>query len=164
MPETGVDSRPVTRHGSMGTSTPHYSMPVFPSHPHTQMPFGVPVDMHPHGGHAPFGESPVSRHSIPMGVPGSPRGRPSPTHSHSHSASSLVLPPIRYAGGHEMPAGPVGAVGAGLSLGSYGGMNVGGHAPFGSGNSWDRMNISDARALPAAAAPGHSSLGNEMPR
>jgi hypothetical protein len=44
-------------------------------------------------------------------------------------------------------------------------MNVGGHAPFGSGNSWDRMNISDARALPAvAAAPGHSSLGNEMPR
>ncbi|PVF97772.1 hypothetical protein CPB86DRAFT_402060 [Serendipita vermifera] len=122
-----ADSRPVTRHGSMGASNP-YSLPVYPSHPHSGMPYGV-VDMPsqaaaPHHGHY---ESPVQRHSMPN----SPRMATSHVQPANSSSSSLVLPPIRFADGE---------------------MSMGGH--FTSGNGWERVNISDARALPPQGAPG----------
>ncbi|CAG8642581.1 2920_t:CDS:2 [Acaulospora colombiana] len=122
-----ADSRPVTRHGSMGASNP-YSLPVYPSHPHSGMPYGVvdmPSQAAPHPGH--YSQSPVQRHSMPN----SPRMSTSHVQPTNSSSSSLVLPPIRFADGE---------------------MSMGGH--FTSGNGWERVNISDARALPPQGAPG----------
>lgn len=137
----GNDSRPVTRHGSLGGG---YSIPVYPSHPHTTIAYGVPVDMPPHGhghghGHAPYGESPVQRHSMPVSVANSPRV--STSHLHAQQSPSLVLPPIRYTDGDVALHG-----GAPASAAAPYGMTSMGH--FGNGSGWDRISVSDARALP----------------
>lgn len=136
LPARESDTRPVTRHGSLSTTTtPQYSMPVYPSHP--GMTYGVPVDMAPlQSGYA---ESPVQRHSMPVSVGSSPR-------MPSQQSPSLVLPPIRYTE-REMGSHP--ALGASTqTYGMMGGMGT--HFSSG-GTPWDRVNISDARALPPQA-------------
>ena len=138
---TGSDSRPVTRHGSLGAG---YPIPVYPSHPHATIPYGVPVDMPAHGhghGHGPYGESPVQRHSMPVSVANSPRV--STSHVHAQQSPSLVLPPIRYSDGEV--ALHIGGAPVGASTAPYG-MTSMGH--FGNGSGWDRISVSDARALP----------------
>lgn len=135
-PAAGSENRPVTRHGSLGTG---YSIPVYPSHPHATIAYGVPVDMpsHTHG-HATYGGSPVQRHSMPVSVANSPRV--STSHLHSQQSPSLVLPPIRYSDG-DVAALHVGPT----STAPYG-MTSMGH--FANGSGWDRISVSDTRALP----------------
>jgi hypothetical protein len=135
LPPRESDSRPVTRHGSIPTTGPQYSMPVYPSHP--GMTYGVPVDMAPlQSGYA---ESPVQRHSMPVSVASSPR-------MSSQQSPSLVLPPIRYTE-REMGSHPALAASP-QTYGMMGGMGT--HFSSG-GTPWDRVNISDARALPPQA-------------
>jgi hypothetical protein len=151
----GGETRPVTRHGSLGAG---YSIPVYPSHPHATVAYGVPVDMPPHThGHATYGESPVQRHSMPASVANSPRV--STSHLHPQQSPSLVLPPIRYSES-DVAALHIGAT----STAPYG-MTSMGH--FANGSGWDRISVSDTRALPpqqghmggpnAAAAAGSAA-------
>lgn len=149
-------SRPVTRHGSIST-TAGFSMPVYPSHPHSGMTtYGVPVDMalqttptSATAGAGAYAESPIQRHSMPVSVASSPRMQP------SQQSPSLVLPPIRYADSepHQVAHHQ-------HSHSAYGMMSMGG-GHFSSGTPWDRVNVSDARALPPQ---GHLTNGGAMTR
>jgi hypothetical protein len=135
-PTAGSDTRPVTRNGSLGAG---YSIPVYPSHPHAAIAYGVPVDMPPHThNHATYCESPVQRHSMPVSVANSPRV--SASHLHSQQSPSLVLPPIRYSDSD------VAALHVGASSTAPYGMASMGH--FTNGSGWDRISVSDTRALP----------------
>ena len=133
-PPAASDSRPVTRHGSLGGG---YSIPVYPSHPHAAIAYGVAVDMPAHAhGHTTYGESPIQRHSMPVSVANSPRVSTSHAHSQQQpqQSPSLVLPPIRYTENEVT-----------LHSAPYG-MNSMSH--FTNGSGWDRISVSDTRALP----------------
>lgn len=149
-PREATDSRPVTRHGSMNSAAPPPQYPmstVYTSHPHaataTSMPYGVPVEMsHPQAA-AGYGESPIQRHSMPVSGHNSPRMGGGGTNQQS---PSLVLPPIRYAEGEVGHTGLPQQQQQQQPQQSYAMMGMGHFsAP---GTPWERVNVSDARALP----------------